>query len=205
LDHSLYTAFVVATTIMILLPGPSVLLTVAPSLSFGPRRALDTVAGATCGVAVQLCVTLIGMTSLMLIVAQWFEWLRWLGVAYLVFLGVQLWRARPSAAASVPLVSPGRSLFLQGLVVTTANPKSMFFLAAFFPQFVDPAAPPVLQFTLMGLSFLVITYVFTALWAVVAGRARPLLRSRSGVLLRNRISGGLMIGAGLGLAVARRV
>jgi threonine/homoserine/homoserine lactone efflux protein len=203
-DLNLYTAFVVATAIMILLPGPSVLLTVAHSLAFGPRRALDTVAGATCGVAVQLSVTLIGMTSLMLILAQWFEWLRWLGVAYLVFLGVQLWRARPREVASVPVVAPGRSLFLQGLVVTTANPKSMFFLAAFFPQFVDPAAPPALQFALMGVSFLVITYVFTALWALVAGRARNLLQTPAGALLKNRISGGLMIGAGLGLAVARR-
>ena len=105
----------------------------------------------------------------------------------------------------MPAVSPSRSLFLQGLVVTIANPKSMFFLAAFFPQFVDPGAPPALQFTVLGITFLVITYVFTALWALIAGRARPLLRSRSGVLLRNRISGGLMIGAGLGLAVVRRV
>ena len=102
-------------------------------------------------------------------------------------------------------MSPGRSLFLQGLVVTTANPKSMFFLAAFFPQFVDSAAPPVLQFSVLGVSFLVITYVFTALWALVAGRARTLLQTPTGALLRNRVSGGLMIGAGLGLAVARRV
>lgn len=203
MDPKLYTAFVIATTIMILLPGPSVLLTVAHSLAFGPRRALDTVAGATCGVAVQLSITLIGMTSLMLVLAQWFEWLRWIGVAYLVFLGVQLWRARPRDATEMPAAAPGRSLFLQGLVVTTANPKSMFFLAAFFPQFVDPAAPPALQFSLMGISFLVITYVFTALWALIAGRARELLQTPAGAALKNRISGSLMIGAGLGLAVTR--
>jgi threonine/homoserine/homoserine lactone efflux protein len=89
-------------------------------------------------------------------------------------------------------------------VVTIANPKSMFFLAAFFPQFVNPAAPPALQFTVLGVTFLAITYVFTALWALAAGRARHVLRTRSGVLLRNRISGSLMIGAGLGLALARR-
>ena len=143
------------------------------------------------------------MTSLMLILAQWFEWLRWLGVAYLFFLGVQLWRTRPRGAAAMPDVAPGRSLFLQGLVVTTANPKSMFFLAAFFPQFLDPAAPPGLQFALMGISFLVITYVFTALWALAAGRARGLFQTPAGAALKNRISGSLMIGAGLGLAVAR--
>ena len=204
MDLELYIAFFVATTIMILMPGPSVLLTVAHSLSFGPHRALATVAGATCGVAVQLPVTLVGMTSLMLVLADWFEWLRWLGVAYLIYLGIQLWRARPVETTSVPAVSRRRSLFLQGLVVTVANPKSMFFLAAFFPQFVNPAAPPALQFTVLGITFLAITYVFTALWALVAGRARHVLRTRSGILLRNRISGSLMICAGLGLALARR-
>ncbi len=129
---------------------------------------------------------------------------RWLGVAYLVYLGVQLWRTQPREAASMPVAIPGRSLFLQGLLVTMANPKSMFFLAAFFPQFVDPAAPPALQFSVMGISFLVITYVFTALWALAAGRFRGLLQTPAGAALKNRISGSLMIGAGLGLAVARR-
>ncbi len=203
MDLELYIAFFVATTIMILMPGPSVLLTVAHSLSFGPRRALATVAGATCGVAAQLSVTLVGMTSLLLVLADWFEWLRWLGVAYLLYLGIQLWR-QPVETASVPAASRRRSLFLQGLVVTVANPKSMFFLAAFFPQFVNPAAPPALQFTVLGITFLGITYIFTALWAVVAGRARHVLRTRSGILLRNRISGSLMICAGLGLALVRR-
>jgi threonine/homoserine/homoserine lactone efflux protein len=204
LDLDLYIAFFVATTIMILMPGPSVLLTVAHSLSHGPRRALATVAGATCGVAVQLSVTLAGMTSLLLVLADWFEWLRWLGVAYLLYLGVQLWRTRPVEPAPLAGVSPRQSLFLQGLIVTIANPKSMFFLAAFFPQFVDPAAPPALQFTVLGITFLAITYVFTALWALVAGRARHFLRTASGVRLRNRISGSLLICAGLGLALARR-
>jgi threonine/homoserine/homoserine lactone efflux protein len=204
LDLDLYIAFFVATTIMILMPGPSVLLTVAHSLAHGPRRALATVAGATCGVAVQLSVTLAGMTSLLLVLADWFEWLRWLGVAYLLYLGVQLWRTRPVEPALLAGVSPRQSLFLQGLIVTIANPKSMFFLAAFFPQFVDPAAPPALQFTVLGITFLAITYVFTALWALVAGRARHFLRTASGVRLRNRISGSLLICAGLGLALARR-
>jgi threonine/homoserine/homoserine lactone efflux protein len=88
--------------------------------------------------------------------------------------------------------------------VTTANPKSMFFLAAFFPQFVDPLAAPVPQFTLLGLTFLAITFGFTGLWALAAGHAGNAFRTRRGILLRNRIAGTLMLGAGLGLALARR-
>jgi threonine/homoserine/homoserine lactone efflux protein len=206
MDLNLYIAFFVATTIMILLPGPTVMLTVAHSISFGWRRALATVAGATIGVGIQLAITLIGMTSVMVLMAAWFEGLRWLGVAYLAYLGIQQWRARPEAEAEAnpAVVRSGRSLLIQGVVVTTANPKSMFFLAAFFPQFIDPLAAPVPQFALLGVTFLAITFGFTALWAVVAGHAGSAFRSRRGILLRNRIAGTLMLGAGLGLALARR-
>ncbi len=208
MDLNLYIAFFVATTIMILLPGPTVMLTVAHSISFGWRRALATVAGATIGIAIQLAITLVGMTSLMVLMAAWFEGLRWLGVAYLAYLGIQQWRARPEAEAEAeanPAVErSGRSLLIQGVVVTTANPKSMFFLAAFFPQFIDPLAAPVPQFALLGATFLAITFGFTALWAVVAGHAGNAFRTRRGILLRNRIAGTLMLGAGLGLALARR-
>jgi homoserine/homoserine lactone efflux protein len=203
MDLNLYIAFFAATTIMILLPGPSVMLTVAHSISFGWRRALATVTGATIGVGIQLAITLIGMTSLMVLMAEWFEWLRWAGVAYLAYLGVQQWRAQPETEAA-PAVRSGRSLLIQGVVVTTANPKSMFFLAAFFPQFIDPVAAPGPQFALLGVTFLAITFGFTGLWAVAAGHASGAFRTRRGIRLRNRIAGSLMLGAGLGLALVRR-
>jgi threonine/homoserine/homoserine lactone efflux protein len=82
----LYLAFVAATTIMILLPGPSVLLTVAHAMAFGGRRALLTVAGTSTAIVLQLAVTALGMTSLLLVLSEWFEVLRWAGVAYLVYL-----------------------------------------------------------------------------------------------------------------------
>jgi threonine/homoserine/homoserine lactone efflux protein len=207
MDLNLFIAFFAATTIMILLPGPSVMLTVAHSINFGWRRALATVAGATIGVGIQLAITLVGMTSLMVLMAEWFEWLRWAGVAYLVYLGIQQWRAPPESA-DAPEVRSSRSLLIQGVVVTTANPKSMIFLAAFFPQFVDPLAAPGPQFVLLGVTFLAITFGFTALWAFAAGRAGTAFRTgkgaHRGIRLRNRITGSLMIGAGLGLALVRR-
>ena len=203
MDLNLYLAFFAATAIMILLPGPSVMLTVAHSISFGWRRALATVTGATIGVGIQLAITLVGMTSLMVLMAEWFEWLRWAGVAYLAYLGIQQWRAKPETEAA-PVTRSGRSLLIQGVVVTTANPKSMFFLAAFFPQFIDPVAAPGPQFALLGVTFLAITFGFTGLWAVAAGHAGSAFRARRGIRLRNRIAGSLMLGAGLGLALVRR-
>lgn len=203
MDLNLYIAFFAATALMILLPGPSVMLTVAHSISFGWRRALATVTGATIGVGIQLAITLVGMTSLMVLMAEWFEWLRWAGVAYLAYLGIQQWRAQPETEAA-PVTRSGRSLLIQGVVVTTANPKSMLFLAAFFPQFIDPVAAPGPQFALLGVTFLAITFGFTGLWAVAAGHAGTAFRTRRGIRLRNRIAGSLMLGAGLGLALVRR-
>jgi len=202
-----YIAFFIATSIMILFPGPSVLLTVAHSLRFGWRRALSTVAGATCGIAIQVTATFVGMASFMLLLAEGFEWLRWAGVAYLLYLGLKQWRAQPETADELNAASPqtrGRGLFLQGLVVTIPNPKSLLFLAAFFPQFVDPAVPLATQAAIMLPSFLVITFVFTAVWALGAAQLRGLFQSRKRIVLRNRITGGLMMAAAAGLAAARR-
>ncbi len=204
MDLGLYLTFVAATAIMIFLPGPSVMLTVAHSLAFGWKRGLVTTAGATCGIAVQLAITLIGLASVMLLLAEWFEWIRWAGVAYLIYLGIKQWRAAPEIGEAAGLAVTDRSLFLQGLIVTIPNPKSLLFFAAFFPQFIDPGASLALQSAIIVPTFLVVTYLFTGVWALLAGHGGRFFRSRRHILLRNRISGGLMISAGLGLALARR-
>jgi homoserine/homoserine lactone efflux protein len=205
MELHVYVAFVVATTIMILLPGPSVLLTVAHSLSFGWRRALFTVAGETAGVAVQLFVAAIGLASLLQTVAGAFEWLRWAGVAYLVYLGIKQWRdAAHVTLEAGPQTTTRTNVFVQGLVVTIPNPKSLIFIAAFLPQFIDSTRPLGLQFAVMVPTFLVITFVFTAGWAVAAGKARGFLKSQRAFRTVLRTSGGLMLMAGLGLAMARR-
>jgi len=204
MELHVYLAFVVATTIMIALPGPSVLLTVAHSISFGWQRALSTVAGATMGIAVQLIVAAVGLTSLLNVAAEAFEWLRWAGAAYLVYLGIKQWRS-----ASEPLEFDASSvsktnLFVQGLVITIPNPKSLIFIAAFLPQFIDAARPLGMQFAFIVPTFLVITFSVTSVWALVAGKVREFLRSQRAFQSVLRTAGGLMIIAGMGLALARR-
>ncbi len=204
MELHVYLAFVFATAIMIALPGPSVLLTVAHSISFGWKHALATVGGETMGIAVQLLVAAIGLTSLLNIVAEAFEWLRWAGAAYLVYLGIKQWRS-----ASEPLELDTSSvsktnLFVQGLVITIPNPKSLIFIAAFLPQFIDVTRPLGLQFTMIVPTFLVITFSVTSIWALVAGNARGFLQSQPVFQSVFRTAGGLMIIAGVGLALARR-
>ena len=201
MELHVYLAFVVATAIMIALPGPSVLLTVAHSISFGWQPALSTVAGATMGIAVQLAVAAIGLTSLLNTVAEAFEWLRWAGAVYLVYLGIKQWRSDSEPLAfDTPSVSK-TNLLVQGLVITIPNPKSLIFIAAFLPQFIDTARPLGLQFTFIVPTFLVITFFVTSVWALVAGKARGFLQSRRAFRSVLRTGGGLMIAAGAGLAL----
>ena len=204
MEIQVYLAFVVATATMIALPGPSVLLTVAHSISFGWQQALFTVTGATVGVAVQLIVAAIGLTSLLNVVADTFEWIRWAGAAYLVFLGIKQWRSasEPPEVDTSPVSKT--NLLFQGLVITITNPKSLIFIAAFLPQFIEAARPPGLQFAIIVPSFLVITFTVTSIWALVAGKARGFLQSQRRIKPVSRTAGGLMIVAGVGLALARR-
>lgn len=204
MELHVYTAFIIATVIMIAMPGPSVILTVAHSISFGWHNALSTVAGATMGIAVQLLIAAIGLSSLLSLISEAFEWLRWAGAIYLVYLGIKQWRsAHGSFAIDTSSVSKG-NLFFQGLIITIPNPKSLIFIAAFLPQFIDTTRPLSSQFTIIVLTFLIITFTVTSAWALIAGNARVYLSKKRAVKTVCRATGGLMIIAGLGLAMARR-
>ena len=203
IDPALYAAFVLATAVLMLIPGPNVALIVANSVAYGTRYGLLTLAGTASAMVPQLLLTALGMTALLGGIGTWMVWLRWAGVAYLVVLGVRQWRA---AALDLTHVAPQprsrRGIFLRGLLVSLTNPKTLFFYGAFFPQFVaaDRAAGP--QVVLLCVTFLAVAIVLDSLWAVLAGRARPLLVTHG--RLRNRVSGGLLVGAGVGLALAHR-
>lgn len=190
MDLNVYLAFIAATVVMIFLPGPSVLLTIAHSISYGWRRAISTVAGATAGIAVQLVIAAIGLAALLNAVAEAFRWLRWLGAVYLAYLGIKQWR---SASTPLTITAPSETaakLFLQGLTVTTVNPKSLIFIAAFLPQFIDVTRPLGIQFAFIVPTFLLIAFGITSIWAFVAGKASGFLQNEKTVRPALRGAGG---------------
>lgn len=199
----LYLAFVAACAILILIPGPNVALIVANSVAYGTRFGLLAVAGTSSAVAIQLVLTVLGATVVMNFLAASFDWLRWAGVAYLIWLGVSAWRAPAvDLARTAPQARSARLIYLRGFLVGLTNPKTLLFYGAFLPQFItpDPSAPD--QLRLLAVTFLIMAIVLDGLWAILAGRLRALLGTHA--RLRNRLTGGLLIGAGLGLALARR-
>jgi threonine/homoserine/homoserine lactone efflux protein len=201
----LYFAFVAATAVLIIMPGPVVSLVIANALTHGTRAGLVTVGGAQLAIAIQLVAVALGLTSLVAVMAEWFEWLRWIGAAYLVWLGIQKWRAKPLLPEERPSGDARHgAIFGQGFVVALTNPKSLFFFAAFFPQFLDVGAPAGPQLAFLCPTFLLVAALFDSSYAILAGRARGWLRDRRHVLIGERITGSFLIAAGAWLALARR-
>ena len=201
----LFFAFAAATAVLILIPGPVVTLTVANSLSYGTRHGLRTVFGTSCASAVLMTVGGLGMASAFALLAEWFEWVRWAGAAYLIYIGVQQWRAKPHGLEMEhPDQNPPKSLFWQGFVVSITNPKTIFFYAAFFPQFIDPSAATGPQLMVLSVTFLVIATSIDSLYALLSGRLRHWLTGERRGKIRNQITGMILIGTGLGLLLVRR-
>ncbi len=199
----LYAAFVAAVAILMLIPGPNVALIVANSIAHGARYGLLTVAGASAAMVVQLGLTALGMTTLLGALAQGFEILRWLGVAYLVFLGLSAWRAPAlDLTRARPERRAARAMFLRGFLVSLTNPKTLLFYAAFLPQFVDASADGGRQLAILSVTFVALALLLDGGWALLAARLRGVLGVNG--RLRNRLTGSLLIGAGLGLALARK-
>ena len=197
-----YLAFLAACIALALLPGPIVTMVIANGLRYGTRAALINVAGAQAGLAIVIGVVAIGLTSLMATMGYWFDWVRFAGAAYLVWLGIRLIR-EPVAGVEAEAPPPPRGgYFLQGFLVALSNPKLLVFFGAFIPQFVDLSQDHLSQVTLLGVTFMVIAALTDATYALLAGRVRRFFSARRTRTL-SRVSGSFMIGGGIWLALTR--
>jgi threonine/homoserine/homoserine lactone efflux protein len=204
MSFQVYLAFVAACVALALLPGPMVTLVIANGLRHGTRAALTNIAGAQLGLGIVIGIVAVGLTSLMATMGYWFDWVRFAGAAYLVWLGIALIRAPGQAidADAPPLAPPRGGFFLQGLLVTLSNPKVLVFFGAFIPQFVDMEKDHFSQVAMLGVTFMVAGAITDSIYALLAGRARRFFSTRRTRRL-SRISGGFMIGGGIWLALTR--
>ncbi|MEV6902720.1 LysE family translocator [Amycolatopsis sp. NPDC051372] len=206
-----FAAFAALTFLMVVVPGPSVLFTISRALTVGRRDALLTVLGNATGVYTQVVAIAFGLGAVVATSATVFTAIKLAGALYLVYLGVQAIRKRrklADAMAAAVRTTPGRTLTVlrDGFIVGFANPKSIVFLAALLPQFVDPAAGSVpAQMLLLGLCLPVIALASDTAWALVAGTARTwFARSPRRLELVGGTGGLVMIGLGATLAFTGR-
>ena len=191
--------YLLAATGLSLSPGPNGLLALTHGALHGRRMALYTIGGGVLGFVIVIALSLFGIGALLKASLVWLTVLKWAGGAYLVWLGVQVWRAPPigiDLQRPAEPVAPG-SLFRQGALSALTNPKGILFFAAFLPQFIDPAGDLWLQFLIMAGTFAAIEFSTELFIASVAHRISPWLR-RVGRSF-NRACGGVFVAIGAAL------
>jgi threonine/homoserine/homoserine lactone efflux protein len=198
----LYVAYVFACLLIAIIPGPTVSVIVANSLKYGARAGLLNVAGTQLGLALMMLTLIVGLASVIAAMGWIFDWLRYAGAAYLVWLGWKLLRSPDALAEPSAHAAPRGGFFVQGFLVMMANPKALLFFGAFIPQFVDPNGNYVAQIVLLGITAMMVALVSDGAYAVLTGRAGVLL-SKNRVRLVSRLSGACLIGGGIWLALAR--
>jgi homoserine/homoserine lactone efflux protein len=206
MPFELWLAFVAASAVLLVIPGPVILTVISYSMAHGRRANLPLVAGVALGDSTSLVFSLLGLGTLLAASAAWFTVLKTVGGLYLLFLGIRLLRAgivAPETPAPAPPASAWR-LFANTYLVTALNPKGMVFFVAFLPQFLDPRASATPQLFILGVTFVVMATLNATLYAVFAGSARRLLASPRAQRGFHLAGGSLLTSAGIWALLARR-
>ena len=186
-------------------PGPNMLMVMSSSARHGVRPALAAMAGCMTALMAMMCISAAGLGALLQAFPAVFDALRWIGAAYLVYLGIKSWRAPVEASleqAPVAAVSPG-ALFRRGFLVAGSNPKAILFAAAFLPQFIAPSAAWLPQFAILVVTFAFIEGGWYMAYAMGGKRIALHLRQARTLRLFNRLTGGAFVGFGALMAALR--
>lgn len=201
---ALFLTFTFACVLLAVTPGPNMALIIAHTLGGGLRGGLTTLLGTLSGLSILVAVAAIGMTSIMVLMSEWFDVIRWVGALYLIFLGLrQLWQWRRTADVAVGQTVSAGSRYFQGLAVSLSNPKVVLFLGAFFPQFVNPAADPGPQLALLAVVFVATLGLVDLCYTFAIARARTAF-DMAKLKALDGIAGVLLVAGGVVLATARR-
>jgi len=203
----LLALFILTETLLCLTPGPAVLLVLSQALARGPRASLWSSLGILAGNTLYFGLSASSIGALLVASYDLFFTVKWLGAAYLVWLGIGAFRGK-SPAFSLQADNKARrgafALLRHGFIVQAANPKALLFFTALLPQFIDPARPVALQVAVLGLCSVAIEFCVLALYGVLAGQASRIATRPHFANLTNRLSGGALVAAGCSVALMRR-
>jgi threonine/homoserine/homoserine lactone efflux protein len=204
MSWEVWIAFVAASTVLLLIPGPTVLLVVSYALGRGWRVAAPVAGGVALGDLTAMTLSMLGVGALLASSAMLFTALKWLGAAYLIWLGIKLWRAGGTLEARARTDAVPRLRMLgHAWLVTTLNPKSIVFFVAFLPQFLDPAGNFWLQMAIFEATFVTLAFANAFGYALLGARAGRLAASPRAIRLVNRAGGTALIAAGAAALTAR--
>ncbi|KQW62384.1 LysE family translocator [Ensifer sp. Root127] len=201
-------AFAAASAVLLAIPGPTILLVISYALGHGRKTAGATVAGVALGDFTAMTASMLGLGALLATSAAVFTVLKWVGAAYLVWLGIQLWRAPVAGSEGTGEHAPAKErplrIFFHAYAVTALNPKSIVFFVAFLPQFLDLSQPLFTQMAIFEVTFLTLAILNASLYAALATAAKSTISKPNIRRIVNRTGGSLLIGAGLLTATMKR-
>jgi len=202
-----WLAFVAASIVLLIIPGPTILTVISYSVAHGRRANVALVAGVALGDSTALVLSLVGVGALLAASALWFSVVKWVGGLYLIYLGVKLLRAGASVTALATPAAPSSRwrLFANTYAVTALNPKGIIFFVAFLPQFISPQAEVTRQLWILALTFVALATLNATLYAIFAASARKLLASPRAQRRFNLAGGSLLSAAGVWALAARRI
>lgn len=202
----LWLAFVAASAVLLIIPGPTILTVISYSVAHGRRANAALVAAVALGDSTALVVSLLGLGALLATSAFWFTVVKWAGGLYLIWLGIKLLRAGVASSELAAAQAPGSRwrLFATTWLVTALNPKGIVFFVAFLPQFIDPQANVTQQLWVLAATFVALATLNATLYAVFAGSARRLLASPTAQRRFHLTGGSLLTAAGVWALLARR-
>jgi threonine/homoserine/homoserine lactone efflux protein len=201
MEAGIYFAFVVISIAVLVFPGPSILLIVANGLQRGVAVGMYTVAGGIVAMLVQIAVALAGLMSVGTVFDDGFDYVRWVGVLYLLYIGVRRWRGEAHGELRGWRIKTRRSAVIDGFVVALTNPGTMLFFVAFFPQFLNDDRPAGPQLALMAATFMLLTTLVDSAYALLSARIGQHLRKPDRKRARNRLAGAIMLLAAVALAL----
>lgn len=201
-----FIAYVITTTVILIIPGPTIILVISQAVSHGRKSVVPLVAGVVLGDFTAMTLSLLGLGAIMSASATLFSLFKWIGAIYLLYLGISLWRANPenSSAQTEKENSSPSALFKSSFIVTALNPKGIAFFVAFLPQFISPHSPAFSQILILGGTFLLLALINAALYAFFGGQLRETIKKTSVRKWFNRCGGTAMIGAGIVTAGIQR-
>jgi threonine/homoserine/homoserine lactone efflux protein len=201
-----WLAFVAASAVLLIIPGPTILLVISYALGRGLRAALPVAVGVALGDFTAMTLSLLGLGALLATSALLFTIFKWAGAAYLVWLGIALWRAGARLEVQGRKdEAPAFGMLGHAWLVTALNPKSITFFIAFLPQFIDPTVGFCNQMLIFEATFLGLAFANAIGYGLIASRARGLVQNQRAIGIFNRVGGSLLIGAGLAAASVRSV
>jgi threonine/homoserine/homoserine lactone efflux protein len=208
ISFQLWLAFAAAAAVVIAIPGPTTLMVTGHAMSSGTRVAMASLLGVALGDFTAIACSVLGLGAVLAASAEAFAVLKWIGAAYLIYLGIKLWRA-PAVPLGTATAGRGgrRSIgraIAESFSVTVLNPKGLLFFAAFLPQFIDPHRAVLPQVVVLALTFEVLAASSLCLYVFMMARARRVMESPRAIRIMNRAGGTMLIGAGLLTASLRR-